>query len=589
VRAAKFLLIGAVAAIAGAFDASGFVGHLTEQGKPQRWNLVNPGEPVHSNIVNRATRAVRYFIAEEAFSRTHREAELNAVRACFDQWQAIPGTRLRFEEGGLLRGAVDVNTTDNTNLIFWAKASPMVNGGRDNISGATGVTFWDSLSDGSLAEADIVLNGVHFTWFTDFNNTANQAQFIEAVLLHEIGHFLGLAHSPVGAATMFPRSGNGISTQAGLSADEISAAQALYPDSSTLASLGTLSGQVTMGGAAVFSAIVVAENSAGNIVAGTVTRADGRYELPALPPGNYQVRVTPVDPPGSSFYLLRGRDISPGFSAAEPTFLPTMNTSVTVPAGGQAGLDFKVGESPAFRISRIRPPTYDPSTYVIVNYPVTVRPGQSNITVGVYGSDLPASNAILRVTGDGVTFGETVFKPDAFPGLNPKLNGVSVLISVAANATPGMRSFVLQQNNSLAHANGFIEVLPAVLDYNFDGLDDLFQRKHFPLWTCPDAAPGADPDGDGFTNAAEYISGTDPTDSSSVLQVSSVRLDASGATVTWPSAPGKRYQVLSRPHLNSLRGWQPVGSPVTANGLTSQFLDESETGGVRFYRIQAVP
>jgi hypothetical protein len=588
-KVAKVILSLALASLAATFNARAFVGNLNEHGHQQRWNLTDPGEPVHTNVVNRATRAIRYFIASETFSKSNREAELNAVRACFDQWQAIPGTRLRFEEGGLVSGAVDINTSDNTNLIFWARTSPMVNNGRDNITGATGVTFWDSLSNGAIAEADIVLNGVHFTWFTDFNNTANQAQFVEAVLLHEVGHFLGLAHSPVGAATMFPRAGNGVNPQAGLSPDEISAARALYPSGAILATLGTLSGQVNLRGEGVFGAIVVAEDLAGNLVGGTITRSNGRFEMPALPPGQYHVRVSPVDSPGSSYYLLRGRDISSAFSGAEPSFLPTMNTPVSVIAGAQVAVNFTVGETPAFRIGKIRPPTHDPSTFVVVNYPVTVRPGQSNITVGVYGSDLPTSNAILRVTGEGLSFGPTTFKPDAFPGLNPKLNGVSVLISVAENATPGMRSFVLQQNNHLAHANGFLEVLPKVYDYNFDGLDDLFQRKYFPRWTCPDAAPDADPDGDGYSNAAEHMAGTDPTDPASVMRVSSVRLDASGATITWPSAPGKRYQVLSRPHLTSLRGWQPVSDPITATGNSAQFLDSSELGAVRFYRVQAVP
>jgi len=37
---------------------------------------------------------------------------------------------------------------------------------------------------------------------------------------------------------------------------------------------------------------------------------------------------------------------------------------------------------------------------------------------------------------------------------------MSIRISVASNATPGLRSFVLTQGTNVAYANGFIEVLP---------------------------------------------------------------------------------------------------------------------------------
>jgi hypothetical protein len=66
-------------------------------------------------------------------------------------------------------------------------------------------------------------------------------------------------------------------------------------------------------------------------------------------------------------------------------------------------------------------------------------------------------------------------------------------------------------------------------------------------------------------------------------------VDAAGATVTWPSLPGRRYQVLSRPRVNSIRGWQSVGAPVVSTGTRTQFLDTSATSGLQFYRIQALP
>src|SRR5439155_12839443 len=122
-----------------------------------------------------------------------------------------------------------------------------------NISGALGVTFHSFFPDNNaLAEADIVFNGVEYNWSADFSSPDTTKQFIESTALHEIGHFLGLKHSPVGGATMLFQGAGGVNVQAGLSDDEIAAAQWLYPQPATLAGLGRVRGSVTINGAPAF-------------------------------------------------------------------------------------------------------------------------------------------------------------------------------------------------------------------------------------------------------------------------------------------------------------------------------------------------
>src|SRR5260370_958956 len=66
-----------------------------------------------------------------------------------------------------------------------------------------------------------------------------------------------------------------------------------------------------------------------------------------------------------------------------------------------------------------------------------------------------------------------------------------------------------------------------VLNVNIDdfgayagaGIDDAWQVHYFGL-TTPNAAPTADPDGDGQNNLFEYIAGTDPTDPLAKFQFS---------------------------------------------------------------------
>ncbi len=572
-----------------------FVIEDRDLGRPIKWTLSPPfdTESISTNVVNPVTRSVRYFLGSEGWSATNRVNELNALRASFAQWQAISGTILKFEEGGLVGPGVDVNLEDNHNVVFFSR-NPIVNGGRDHITGVAGKAYVSYYTDNNeLAESDIVLNGFEFQWYTDIFATNTLAKFVEGVALHEIGHLIGLLHTPVGGATMFHAGDQGQNNlQAGLADDELAAARALYPQPTTAASYGHLRGQVTLNGLPVLGAVVVAEDASGSIESGTVTRADGFYDLSYLPPGAYQIRVSPLDPNNASNYLLRGRDISNYFrdQPVNSSFLPTGNHPATLTAGVTSTLNLSVtGATPPFRISHLRTPTSNPNLIGMNRVPVAVRRGQSNLWLGVFGTGLPTNNATLAITGDGLTLGELSFNSQNFPGTNL----ISVQVHVATNATPGLRSFQVTRSSdgATAWANGFLEIQPDYPDANFDGLDDLFQRRWFPLFTAPEAAPGADPDGDTYTNQQEYQGGgSNPTLASAIPQVvvERVTLTANGSTVVWRSVPGKRYQLQSRANFNGAP-WQPVGTPVTADATTTQAVDPGATVEMLFYRVQVVP
>jgi hypothetical protein len=126
------------------------------------------------------------------------------------------------------------------------------------------------------------------------------------------------------------------------------------------------------------------------------------------------------------------------------------------------------------------------------------------------------------------------------------------------------------------------------LDFNFDGLDDRFQRQYFPLFTATNAAPTADPDGDGMNNQAEQIAGTSPVSATSLLKLESLTQNASGTTIRWKSVAGKRYQVYARSQIVGA-AWQPLGAPVTASGATAQYFEAGATNALKFYRVQVLP
>lgn len=142
------------------------------------------------------------------------QAEWNAIRAAFRTWQALAA--LTFTEVGL---------TSNPDIrAGWRSAiDPDFN-----------------MVGGTIAHADfppgcgVVTNTlpkpVHFddsehTW--SVGAVAN-AFDVETVALHEIGHIVGLQHSPVAGAVMRPTINSNFTRRA-LSADDVAGFDALYP------------------------------------------------------------------------------------------------------------------------------------------------------------------------------------------------------------------------------------------------------------------------------------------------------------------------------------------------------------------------
>lgn len=96
--------------------------------------------------------------------------------------------------------------------------------------------------------------------------------------------------------------------------------------------------------------------------------------------------------------------------------------------------------------------------------------------------------------------------------------------------------------------------------------------------------PAGDSDGDGMSNAAESMAGTNPLDGNSVLRILSL---STGNLLTWSSVSGKTYQVECATNL--LNGFAPLGGVVNASAATAVYLDAAATNSARLYRIRLVP
>lgn len=109
-----------------------------------------------------------------------------------------------------------------------------------------------------------------------------------------------------------------------------------------------------------------------------------------------------------------------------------------------------------------------------------------------------------------------------------------------------------------------------------------------------DAADDADPDGDGWNNASEFASATNPTDRNSLLKITDMAASGSNYVISFPSVVGRHYSIQYSTTLSA--DWQPVmtdGTPATGIPGTGGVIQVTDTGGAdqqkRFYRIWVQP
>jgi len=235
---------------------------------------------------------------------------------------------------------------------------------------------------------------------------------------------------------------------------------------------------------------------------------------------------------------------------------------------------------PPFRVTRILKSTVNSTDWRAINAPTQIAPGTRDVSVGVLGSQLPTQNARLTISGTGINVATTSFHPLAFSGLNL----LETTIQVEPNAAPGLRTFCVQLGTNLAYANGYLEIMAPVPDFNFDGLDDRFQRKWFPLFTDPEAGPIANPDADPMTNLQEYLAGTNPLDAQSVLRINRVSRSGTQITIHWSGQSGIKYQVLSNSQPSSSNA---VSESPILNGAEAEMQWELGAGvsAVRYYWV----
>lgn len=101
--------------------------------------------------------------------------------------------------------------------------------------------------------------------------------------------------------------------------------------------------------------------------------------------------------------------------------------------------------------------------------------------------------------------------------------------------------------------------------------------------------PNADDDGDGVTNGAENIAGTNPLDNTDYFHVTSITSTGSNSMqITWTSKPNINYQVEYTTALTT-GSFTSIGPVIPSAGTTTSYTDTTATDAKRFYHVKIVP
>lgn len=135
------------------------------------------------------------------------------------------------------------------------------------------------------------------------------------------------------------------------------------------------------------------------------------------------------------------------------------------------------------------------------------------------------------------------------------------------------------------------EVLHVLPDDNSNSLPDSWDQRivdadpNDAIRSIADVNPNDDFDRDGLSNRGEWIAGTDPTDRSSVLNVSALGRSSLvlGYELRWPSVAGRRYDVLRTTNLSV--GFLPLAQELEASPPENVWTDFT-AGQTYYYRIR---
>ena len=295
-RFSKKTLIALTIFIAGAAAVSGYV-RIQLGGKTLNWSSNNISWQFNSAGSDNVSDG-----SDEA-----------AIQAAFAEWQSVNGSALRFSRGA---DTGSKNAGTSAHVIFFDE-----NNGSGFFPSGSGIVAITPISydtgNGRILDADIIFNGRDWNFSTDGTPGTYD---IQDIATHEIGHFVGLDHSPVLSGTMWPYVSRGQTLHRSLTTDEQSGAKAIAPSGAINHLRGTL--RKSNGSVARGALVAAVRASDGRLAATGLSTASGTFHIKALPAGDYFVYACPVEGAMTAANFTSSGAVDTDFAAAFYGSLP---------------------------------------------------------------------------------------------------------------------------------------------------------------------------------------------------------------------------------------------------------------------------